>query len=230
MTRTHEFPREPGRGLDAWSLPTPVYALVFASLGVLATLAALQLWSAMDTAQEPLLWWAGRALGFLAYFSLWLSMLFGALVSSGGAGGALSRRWVMTFHEEWTLAAVIATVLHVLVLVTHEESHVTPWAAVIPFASQTLTVPVALGTFAGLGLVVIAVSSWLRSRIPYIAWRALHALSFAVMVLALAHGLLGGTDRTEPAVTWLYVATAVVLSGALVLRLAFALSSPRTAE
>ena len=210
-----------------WSLPTPVYVLVCASLGVLSTSAMLALWSAMATAEQPLLWWAGRALGILAYIALWLSMLFGALVSSGGAGGVFSKKWVMDFHHEFTLAAIIATALHVLVLVTHSESRVTPWAAVIPFASERLTGPIALGTIATIGLAVIAVSSWLRTRVPYAAWRALHALSFGVMALALAHGITAGTDSDAPAAWWLYVTTTAALTIVMVVRLGLALSPQR---
>jgi sulfoxide reductase heme-binding subunit YedZ len=208
-------------------LPLPVSMLLFASLGVLSTYAALELWSAMASAEQPLLWWAGRALGFVAYFALWLSMLFGSLVSSGGGGGLFSKKWVMDFHQEWTLAAVIATVLHVVVLVTHSESHVTAWAAVIPFASSRLTGEIALGTIALLGLGVIAVSSWLRTRIPYTAWRAIHALSFGVMMLALAHGITAGTDTGTWGASWLYIASTAVLTAVMTMRIGVALTSKR---
>ena len=213
-----------------WTLPAPVYVLVCASLGVLSTYAMLALWSAMATAEQPLLWWAGRALGFLAYIALGLSMLFGSMVASGGAGGMFSKKWVMDFHQEWTLAAVLATVLHVVVLVTHEQ-YVTPWATIIPFASTTLTGPVALGTVAAIGLAVVAVSSWLRSLIPYTAWRALHALSFGVMMLALAHGITAGTDSASPLAQWLYVATTAVLTLVMALRIGVAIAPrPRAAR
>lgn len=215
----------PGLGREPWALPAPVAVLVFASLGVLSTYASLELWSALASAEQPLLWWAGRALGFLAYIALWLSMIFGSLVSSGGAGGMFSRKWVMDFHQEWTLAAVIATALHVLVLVTHNESHVTAWATIIPFASSRLSGEIALGTIAFLGLVVIVVSSWMRKRVPYGAWRALHALSFGVMMLALTHGITVGSDSGLPLVGWLYVATTGALTAVMVTRVGLALTS-----
>ena len=211
------------RGL--WRLPTPIYVLVFASLGVLSTYASIELWSGLASAERPLLWWAGRALGFLAYIALWLSMIFGSLVSSGSAGGALSKKWAMDFHQEWTLAAVVSTVLHVLVLVSHAESRVTPWAAIIPFASDRLTWEIGIGTIAGLGLAVIAISSWLRTRVPYTAWRAIHALSFGVMILALAHGIAVGTDSGTPLVTWLYLGTTGALTAVIAMRVVAALTS-----
>ncbi len=208
-------------------LPLPVSILLFAALGVLSTYAGLELWSALATAEQPLLWWAGRAFGFVAYFALWLSMIFGSLVSSGGAGGVFSKKWVMDFHQEWTLAAVIATALHVLVLVTHAESRVTPWAAVIPFASSRLTGEIAMGTIAFLVLGVIALSSWLRTRVPYTAWRAIHALSFGVMVLALAHSITAGTDTATWGASWLYIASTAALTAVMTMRIAVALLAPK---
>lgn len=208
-------------------LPLLVTALLFVSLGVISTYSALQLWSAMASAEQPLLWWAGRALGFVAYFALWLSMIFGSLASSGGAGGMFSKKWVMDFHQEWTLAAVISTVLHVVVLVTHAESHVTPWAAIIPFASQTLSGEIALGTIATIGLGVVTLSSWLRTHIPYAAWRGIHALSFGVMILALAHSIASGTDTQTWAASWLYIITTAALTAVMTLRIGVALAGKR---
>jgi len=208
-------------------LPAPLVALLFAVAGALGTFLLLQLWSAMALAEQPLLWWAGRALGFLAYVALWLSMVFGALVSSKGLGGRLSQKWVMDLHQEWTLAAVIATALHVVVLVTHAESGVTPWASIIPFASARLTGEIAMGTVAGLVLALIAVSTWARARIPYAAWRAIHALAFGAMLLAIVHSITAGTDSETLGAQLLYLGTSAVLSVVTAARVVLAVTTAR---
>lgn len=208
-------------------LPLPVTMLLFASFGVLATYASMELWSAMANAKQPLLWWAGRALGFFAYFALWLSMVFGALVSSSGGGGMFSKKWVMDFHQEWTIAAFVATALHVFVLVSHNESRVTPWASIVPFASSRLTDEIALGTIAFIGLGVIAFSSWMRTRIPYTVWRAIHAMSFVVMLLALAHSIVTGTDSASWAANWLYIGSSAALTAVIAVRIGVAFASMR---
>ena len=219
----------PGYDTEPWAMPTPVHVLIFASLGVLTTLGALQLWSAMATAEQPLLWFAGRALGFLAYVALWLSMLFGSLVSSGGGGGVFSKKWVMDLHQEWTLAAVIATVLHIVVLVTHPDSHVSAWTAVVPFIAPKLGVEIGIGTISFLGLMIVTLSSWLRTYVPYGAWRSIHATSFGVMMLALAHSIAAGTDTGTWAASGLYVLTTASLTAVMVLRIGVALGKPRAA-
>lgn len=199
-------------------LPAPVQALVAAALGALATYAGLALLAAASRADQPILWWAGRAFGFLAFIALALSVIFGTLVSARG-GGFMSSKWATDLHQQWTIAALIATVAHVVVLVLHAESGVTPWAALIPFASARLTGPVALGTVALLGMVLVAVSSWARRMIPYTAWRAVHGLAFGVAVLALMHSATAGTDTHTPAVTALYVSSTAAILGTVTMRL-----------
>jgi methionine sulfoxide reductase heme-binding subunit len=204
--------------MSTWSLPVPVRALLFASLGALATSALLTTWHAAAMADEPAIWWATRATGFVAYGALALSMFFGLMVSSKGAEGLLSKKAVMDLHQQWTLSGVVATGTHIFTAVFHAEAGVTPWAAVIPFASRTLTGPVALGTVAFIGLLVVVVSSSLRKHVPYAAWRAIHGLSFGVMLLALAHGITAGSDTALPAIQWMYVLTSAVLVGAVTTR------------
>lgn len=208
-------------------LPIPVQVLALASMGALAGILCSELWIVARTSEQPLLWWIGRATGFVAYGALCLSMLFGMAVSSKGAGGLLPKRAMMDLHEQWTLSAVVATAVHVATIVGHAESGVTPWAVIIPFASARLTGAVALGTFALAGLGIVAGSSWLRTRMPYSTWRAIHALAFGTTLLALVHGWTAGSDSTTPIVAWLYVVTLASLIGALVVRLGLAQSSER---
>ena len=209
---------------SAGALVTLLTVIIGGSAGTALTLAALVGWNAIVHAELPLLWWASRALGFLAYVALWLAMVSGVLISSGGFGGRISKKWTMDLHQEWTLAAMIATILHIAVVVLNPEAGITPWTAVIPFASERMTGSMAVGTVATLLLALIAASSWLRARVPYGAWRAIHALSFGAMLLALVHSIAAGTDTTSVGAAVLYIATSVSLTGLIVLRvlLAFA--------
>lgn len=207
--------------------PVPIQILLLASMGAMAGVLLGEIWTVASTAQQPLIWWAGRASGLVAYAALWLSMLFGLAVSSKGAGGLLPKRLMMDLHQQWTLSALVATVVHVVTIVLHAESGVSAWAIIVPFASARLTGAVALGTVALVGLVTVSATSWLRRRIPYRVWRSIHALAFGTMLLALAHGVTAGTDTGSPVVGALYVLTIAVLTGAMVTRIGLALSTAR---
>ena len=210
--------------MNTMRLSAPAQALLSAAAGVLAVSMAMTLWTSAASADQPIIWWAGRAAGFVAYLALWLSMMFGMAVSSKGMGGLLSKKLVMDMHQQWTLSAVVATAVHVTTLVFHSESGVTPLAAVIPFASARLTGPVGIGTIALFGLLIVAVSSWLRTHIPYNAWRGIHALAFGTMILALVHGWTAGTDTSIEWARWLYAGSAGLLVGGLVMRIGIAVA------
>lgn len=207
-------------------LPTRLLAL--AAMCALAWSLVPPLFAAVDATGQPLVWWASRSFGFVAYVATWLSMLFGMMASARGIEGMLNRKLIMELHQQWTLAAVIAVALHVVTIVGHEvESGVAPVAAFVPFTAETLTGPVALGTVALWGLAVLAVSSWLRARIPYQWWRVLHGLSFGVFILALVHSITAGTDTALPAVQWVYIVTVALFAGTLTSRVVVALRRAR---
>ena len=94
--------------MNAMRLNATTQALLAAVAGVLAMGTTMTLWTSAASADEPLIWWAGRAAGFVAYVALWLSMMFGMAVSSKGMGGVLPKKLVMDMHQQWTLSAVVA--------------------------------------------------------------------------------------------------------------------------
>lgn len=175
-------------------------------------------WVFAAQVEAPVLWWASRAFGFVSYLALWLSMLTGVLLSTQKLPKRLDRKVLFELHQQWTLAAVIATALHVLAVVTHPEAGVGVLGSLVPYASRQLTGPVALGVFAMWGLGVVAVSSWLRSRIKPTTWRVIHTLAFGAFLIALAHSIAAGTDTEAPAVQWMYALTGSVLVLAIVVR------------
>lgn len=207
---------------------TPLILLAAAS--VLARYAAPTIISALiseSSADAPFLWWASRASGFVAYIAFWACMLFGALLSARGSDGLIDRKLASDLHKEWTIAALIATVVHIVTVVLNAHAHVSMVSAVIPYMSSSLRGPIALGTIALWGLVVIAASSWLRTRLSYNAWRVVHALSYGAFLLALVHSITAGTDTSLPAARWLYAGTIGILTAGIGLRITAAFEGRR---
>ena len=189
-------------------------------IGAAIVLAYQQLpaiFNAWDT-EQPTQWWAARATGFLTYVALTLSMVFGLMVSSRGLDGGVARGTVLEHHQQWTLAAMIALVAHVLVIVTDDFSTITVVGALVPGQSSELTGPVALGAVAFWAVTMITVSSWLRAYMPFIAWRIVHTAALGGFVIGLVHGVTAGTDTDLPAAQALYVITASAVIGAMIFR------------
>lgn len=185
-------------------------------VGVAGALAASAVPQALEALAPgvPLLWGAARALGLLAYLSIWLSTLFGVFVAERGSS-LLDRATVLQLHRSWALASLVATALHVLAIVADRHAGVSALEALVPFTADRLRGPVALGTVALWGMASIAASTAAIKRLPPTVWRAIHASAFGTFVLALVHGATAGTETAIPLVRGLYAGTAVVLVGAI---------------
>jgi predicted ferric reductase len=77
----------------------------------------------------------------------------------------------------------------------------------IPFTIANLFIPgdqpyrplaTNLGVFAFYTMTVVLVTSRIRALLPYRLWRFLHVFSFVAFGLVTAHGLLAGSDVSEP--------------------------------
>ena len=140
------------------------------------------------------LWYVSRASG------LTLLILFSAVIVLGVASrlGSAPRRWPrLVFpevHRTLALFSVAFLALHVLTAIL--DPFVTiGWAAtVLPFASGYRTLAIGLGTLAvNLGGAVI-ITSLVRRRLGFRAWRAVHWLAYLAWPVAFVHSLTAGND------------------------------------
>ncbi|HEV2370854.1 MAG TPA: ferric reductase-like transmembrane domain-containing protein [Streptosporangiaceae bacterium] len=140
------------------------------------------------------LWFVSRASG------LALLAAFSALVVLGVAArlGSAPRRWprfaVVEVHRSLALFSVAFLVLHVVTALL--DPYVTiGWAAtVVPFLSPYRTAATGLGTLGtDLGAAVL-VTSLVRQRLGYRAWRAVHWLAYLAWPVAFVHSLTAGND------------------------------------
>jgi hypothetical protein len=96
----------------------------------------------------------------------------------------------------------------------------------VPFASPYRTFWLGLGTVAFDMLLAVMVTSLLRARLGYRAWRAVHWLGYACWPVALWHGLGTGTDSR---LSWLLAGDAAcvaAVTGALGWRISLARARP----
>jgi sulfoxide reductase heme-binding subunit YedZ len=78
----------------------------------------------------------------------------------------------------------------------------------VPYGSLAI----GLGTISLQLVVVVVVSTWLRSKLTHQGWLAIHRLSYVAFVAAFAHGLLAGTDFAQPVLVALAWVTAAALA------------------
>jgi len=180
----------------------------------------------MTSGPSPL-WYATRATGVVALVLLTVTVVFGV----AGIARFATPRWprVITaqLHRNLSLLAVLFVAAHMLTTVLDSYAPIGWLAAFVPFTSSYRALWLGLGTVASDLLLAVVVTSLLRARLGYRAWRAVHWLGYACWPIALWHGLGTGTDSKLPWLLAIEAACVAAVTGALGWRLALAQSRPR---
>jgi predicted ferric reductase len=198
-------------------------SLMFAiTLGMLAALLVMPAWLpnvAFSMAGEApkFYWYLARGTAFISLTLLWISMVLGI-----GLSNKMARIWPgapasFAIHEYVSLLGLAFAAFHALVLLGDRYIGFTLRQVLVPFATTGYR-PVWVG-LGQLGFYVWAIVAWtfyIRRAIGQRTWRMVHYASFIMYLMALGHGLFGGTDGDMPWVQYYYW-----LSGGSVLFLVF---------
>lgn len=154
-----------------------------------------------------LTWYIIRGSGFVAFGLLTASLLWGLMVSSKVFGRAVKAKGLQWLHESLGLAALLATVAHMVALMMDEFIEFTWVEILIPGASSWEPLAVALGVVAFWSMALVSLTFYVKKWIGQGMWRSIHYLSFGVFVAAVGHGILAGTDTSHPVAIGVYVAS-----------------------
>ncbi len=173
-------------------------------------------------------WYLARATGIVAYLLLWLSIVFGMVVSN-----KMARLWnggptAVELHQFITWLAIAFSIFHALILLGDKYIRASLVQVLTPFAySGYEPFWVGIGQFGFYLTVIIASSFYLRKQIGYRAWRMLHYGSFVLYLVLTLHGIFAGTDTTAPATMLMYFATALSVYFLLIVRIFDSIRVPR---
>ncbi|OQY87190.1 MAG: hypothetical protein B6D41_12105 [Chloroflexi bacterium UTCFX4] len=173
-------------------------------------------------------WYLARAAGVIAYLLLWLSMVFGMVVSN-----KMARLWnggptAIELHQFVTWLAIAFSVLHALILLGDKYISATLVQVLTPFAySDYEPFWVGMGQIGFYVCVLIAASFYFRKQSGYRAWRALHYGSFVLYLVLTLHGIFAGTDTAAPGMMLLYLGSALIVYFLLLVRILNAIRTPR---
>ena len=188
---------------DPWTYLGPAGALfVAAVMSGLAFGAALS-----GVSLSPLTWYLARASGFTLYLLLWLSVVSGLAIttrllpSPAGPGGM----WAL--HRFTTELGFILLAVHLVSLALDPSVALGMLGVFIPFTSDVRQPWTDLGIVAGYGMVLVSASFSMRHLIGWRVWRVLHVSSLPLWLIALAHGIGGGSDSSSLWAAALYVVT-----------------------
>jgi predicted ferric reductase len=175
---------------------------------------------------EHAFWYLTRASGLVAFVLLTASVSLGLLMT-GKASGVMRRNVAYDIHRFVALLTLCLTVAHTVIVLPDAFVGFTVWDLLIPFASPYRPTFMALGTLALYVMGVVIATFYLRPLVPYSAWRAIHYATFAVFVMALAHGVGAGSDSGTVWVQALYVAGGSIVLVLLIARVRMTLAAAR---
>jgi predicted ferric reductase len=193
----------------------------------MAALGARGVGGPLSAQVDTTLWYLTRTTAVAAYIALTLSVCLGMLRSiARTAKERLS--WVV--DELHAFVATLAGLLMMGHLVTLKLDDFIPFTfanLLLPGDQPYRPLAVNLGVFAFYAIALLLLSSWLRRRIPYRLWRALHYVSFVAFALVTAHGLLAGSDAGEAWLQAIYTGASCGVGFLVLMRL---MSRPRAAR
>jgi predicted ferric reductase len=145
-------------------------------------------------------WYLTRSTGAVALILLTISVALGV----AGVSRFSSPRWprfvLDALHRNVSLLAVVFLVVHIITAVLDSFAPISLTDAFVPFVGSYRPFWLGLGAVAFDLLLAVTLTSMLRRRLGYGAWRATHWLAYACWPIAMLHGLGTGSDVKS---TWL---------------------------
>jgi hypothetical protein len=207
-------PRPGGRTGPVYKgLPQPIRVLGWAGASVAAGAVlgataptALERLGAVAALRPGLLdWYTVRALGFLAYIVLAVSILYGLLLSTKILDAIAHRPVSFALHKDLSIVGLILGGIHGGLLIADQSYNFTPASILVPFESPYAPIAVGIGQLSFYSTAVVTASFYVRRHIGQSAWRLIHYATFLAFAEATYHGIASGTDTSADWAFWIYV-------------------------
>lgn len=156
-------------------------------------------------------WYITRAAGWVAYFLLWFSMVWGLALPTKFFERFLSPTFAVDFHEYLSLLAIGFVVVHVGALLFDQFLPFTLAQILVPFLSTYRPLWVGLGVIGAYLSLLVTVTFYLRKRIGQKRFKAIHTLSVFGYLGVVLHAFFAGSDSSLGGAQLLYLATFLVV-------------------
>jgi Ferric reductase like transmembrane component len=158
-------------------------------------------------------WYLARGTGAVALVLLTASVVLGIVNNVRFAAPGWPRFAIDAIHRDVSLLVLVVLAIHIITSVLDGFAPIRLFDGVIPFVTPYRPLWMGLGTLAFDLLLAIAITSLVRRRLGYRAWRAVHWLAYASWPVAVLHGLGTGSDVKQ---WWMLGLTAACIMAVLV--------------
>lgn len=156
-------------------------------------------------------WFIARITGLTAFAVLSLSVLSGEALRTSVLDFVAKNRAIRKLHDFTTPLWLPLVFAHIIALLFDRTARIALPNVVVPFLTDYGQLPIGLGTIAFDIVMVVTVTSWLRSRMNNTVWMWIHRTSYIAFVAIFFHAALSGTDFDAPLVSALAWSTAAGL-------------------
>ncbi len=166
------------------------------------------------------LWYLTRGTGLVTLLLLTLSLVLGIVETVRWASPRWPRFVTAGLHKNVSLLVIVLLTIHIVTAVADGFAPIRWLDTVVPFTSAYRPLWLGLGALGLDLLLALTITSLLRQRIGYRAWRAVHWAAYACWPVSIVHGLGTGSDTKLGWVLLLNAACVVAVIAALCWRLA----------
>ncbi len=156
-------------------------------------------------------WYVTRAAGWVAYFLLWFSMVWGLAIPTKFFERFLSPTFAVDFHEYISLLSIGFVILHVSVLMIDQYLPFSLAQILIPFISPYKPLWVGLGVIGAYLSLLVTITFYLRKRIGQKRFKSIHTLSMFGYLGVVLHAFFAGSDSSLLGVQLIYIGTFMVI-------------------
>jgi predicted ferric reductase len=157
-------------------------------------------------------WFIARITGLTAFAVLSLSVLSGEALRTAVLDFLAKNRAIRKLHDFTTPLWLPLVLAHIIALLLDKTARIQPINVVVPFLTDYGELPIGLGTIAFDIVMVVTITSWLRSRMNNTLWTWIHRTSYIGFVALFFHAALSGTDFDAPLVSAIAWSTAAGLT------------------
>lgn len=159
-------------------------------------------------------WYLARGTGVVSLLLLTASVVLGVLGSVRFSAGPRWPRFAIdTLHRDASLLVLVVLAAHIITSVLDSFAPISLANSVIPFTGSYRPLWLGLGALSFDLLVALVITSLVRRRLGYRAWKAIHWLAYASWPVAVLHGLGTGSDTK---LWWMLTITVLCVAAVLV--------------
>lgn len=172
----------------------------------------------MAAVTDPVLWYVDRGSGLAALLLLTISVVLGVI----SVVRVHSERWprfaLAQLHRNLALLALTFGAVHVVTAVVDSYVPITVVDAFIPFASAYKPFWLALGTIGADLMIAVMITTALRRRLGFKAWRSVHLLTYGCWATSMVHSIGIGSDARSAVWGVMIIAACIGAAGGAIVQ------------